>query len=117
VLKKENRANKSDFHESKKETRQTFKSFHSPFFTLRLKPINKDKNSKIAFIAGKTSFKLSTERNKIKRMARESVRKIIPSIKKGFFISLFINKEAAGKKYKEFSEEVRSMFNQAKLTK
>lgn len=50
-------------------------------------------------------------------MARESVRKIIPSIKKGFFISLFINKEAAGKKYKEFSEEVRSMFNQAKLTK
>ncbi len=117
VLQRKNRATKKDFDFVNKNSQSKAKALHSPLFTLSVGEIDPTKEPRVSFIIGKKISGLATERNKIKRLFRESMRIFAPRLKKGIFTSFFIKKEAVGKKHKEILEEIYSALNKARLLK
>lgn len=110
MLPKENRL-------SKKETNKVFKKgkkIFGDFLVLRIVP-NSLNLSRFTVVVPKKNFKKATQRNKIKRLIRESLRKKLLRIKKGFdgiFIatSLTLNKD-----YQEIEKEVEKLLRFANI--
>lgn len=134
VLPKENRALKEDFLPKKLPVTQ--KSLQNDFFTLRFgrvefKRVQRrptyptiagkqrngevEKPSKIGFIVPASVSKKSTGRNLLKRRARAIVKKIIPQIKKGFFISFFFKKGVSGLNFCDLEKIIIEALKKANL--
>lgn len=87
------------------------KSIHSPLFGAKLLYPSGSLNSvsKASFVASKKLFPLAVTRNKVKRKARESFRKIIKEIKPVNAV-IFLKKEALLSKTNDFSLEFLKVF-------
>lgn len=104
MLAKENRIRKkNDFEEIFKQGRGVKRDFL--YFKIKK---NKLDLSRFGFIVGKNFSKKAVERNKIKRMLREVIRKKLPKIKKGFDVIIIVlpNGESNLEKIENIIEEV-----------
>ena len=103
MLKKENRLSKrKDFEEIRKKgtVRQ------SPSFGLA--SLKKDDGErKIGFIISKKISKKAVERNRIKRLLAEIVRKNMEKIEKGSRMVFLVKQKILGKSQKELEEEFK----------
>jgi ribonuclease P protein component len=108
VLPKENRL-------SKKEIRQVFKRgkvIYGDLFLLKV-CLNSLNLSRFSIIVPKKVAKKATQRNRIKRLARESLRKKLPKIKPGFDGVFIATSKILEKDYWEIDEEIEKLLNKA----
>ncbi len=89
-------------------------TFPGRLFVLKIKKNNLS-ISRFAFIFPVKHEKKASKRNRGKRVFREVVREIFPSVKKGFDGIFIIKKEAEEKKYREVKEEIKKVFQKAKV--
>ena len=67
-------------------------TFHSPLFTLKVKP-SKETTPKIGFIVSKKTAKKAVDRNRIKRLLRQAIKPSLSKIRSGLNL-LFLAKPA-----------------------
>jgi len=106
VLKRENRVrSKKEFAEIKNEGRVLY----SPFFGF-LNYKKDDDLKKFGFIVSKKISKRAVDRNKIRRILSEIVRKNLDKFENGTRIIFLTKKEILNKKTKEVEKEVEKFF-------
>jgi ribonuclease P protein component len=102
VLKRENRIkSRREFVEIKNEG----KLLYSPFFGFLVHKEN-DKQKKFGFIVSKKISKRAVDRNKIRRILSEVIRKNLEKFEDGIRVIFLTKKEILGKKMKEIEKEV-----------
>jgi len=106
VLKKENRIrSKKEFIEIKNKGRVLF----SPLFGWLFYKKNDDLK-KFAFIVSKKISKRAVDRNKIKRILSEVIRKKLDKFEKGTRLVFLSKKEILGKRKEEIEKEIIKFF-------
>lgn len=106
MLKRENRITKrKNFEEVKKKGRIC----HSPLFGLLiLKTDNKVKE--FGLVISKKISKKAVERNKVKRLLAEAIRRNLDKINEGYRMIFLVKPSILGKKSEEIEEEVIRLF-------
>lgn len=90
------------------------KTFFGKNLVLKVLPIENNE-IKFGFIVSKKISKKATKRNKIKRWLREIVRREIESLKGSFWGILLPKKEILETDFWKLKEEVKKIFEKAKL--
>ncbi|MCX6731554.1 MAG: ribonuclease P protein component [Candidatus Parcubacteria bacterium] len=106
MLAKKNRINKKLFEEIFKRG----KIFSSPNLSLKIAPTT-EKQSRFTFVVSSKVAKRAVDRNKIKRRARNIVRKFLPEIKKQINAIIFFRKGAGKMTFSELEKEINDIFN------
>jgi ribonuclease P protein component len=89
------------------------KSYAHPFIVLIALPNEMDK-SRFAIAAGRSTGK-AVQRNKAKRILRETLRPLIPSIASGWDIVLLARKPTSNAGYPEIQSALTTLLSQANL--
>lgn len=71
--------------------------------------------SRFGFIVSNKIHKRATKRNKIKRLLRESVQKLLPKIKPGFAVVFLVKKGILDKDFKAIQLAVKTAFKKTGL--
>lgn len=95
---------------------QSGQSFKENFLSAKVVK-NNSGVTRVGFSVSLKISKKSTERNKIKRRLRESVRLKLPEIKPGFDLVIIARPEIKDKSYSEIDQGVRNILRQAGLIK
>jgi len=112
MLPSENRLfKKSDFEKVKKEGKLLSGEL---FGILVLK--NQEKNSRFGFIVSSKISPKAVLRNKVKRLLRETVRKLLPEIKRGYDFLFLAKKKMVEAGLLEATDECRRLLGKADLT-
>ncbi|MCK6462691.1 MAG: ribonuclease P protein component [Candidatus Pacebacteria bacterium] len=110
MLSKENRMDKETIGLVVKSGR----SFSSDSFNLKTAPIAGGR-SLFAFVVSSKVSKKATERNKLKRRARNIIRKVLSEVKKGAGIIFFFKVSAKDRTYRELKEEMTNSLKKARI--
>ena len=78
-----------------------------PYATMRI--VERQGESKIAFITSTKVFKLSVDRNRAKRRMREVLRGLLPDIPPGLSLLFILKPESRDAEYARLVEEVKRM--------
>ena len=106
MLKRENRIRlKKEFAEIKNKGRVLY----SPLFGFLTHKENDDQK-KFGFIVSKKISKKAVDRNKIRRILSEVIRKNLEKVDNGTRVIFLTKKEILGKKYNEIEREVIKFF-------
>lgn len=90
------------------------KDFYSD--NMRLKVFfDYQKNSAFSFVVSGKVSKRATERNKIKRRARNITNGIIKNVPVGVYCLVFFKPSIAGKKYAAIKDEIIALYKKAKI--
>lgn len=110
MLPKENRLKKStDF-----EKVYRGKGLRDQFFSLKFRSNNLNITRIGVVVGGKVSQK-STERNKLKRRARDALKKLLPKIKKGIDVVIISLPRSKELNFEEVEKNLRDLFKKVKL--
>lgn len=102
MLKRENRiTRRKDFEEVKKKGR----IYHSPLFGVLVLKTG-DKTKEFGIVISKKISKKAVERNKVKRLLAEGIRKNLGKINEGYRMVFLVKATILGKKSEEIEEEV-----------
>ncbi|MDP3954912.1 MAG: ribonuclease P protein component [bacterium] len=101
---------RKDFGEAKTKGQK----YQSHLFGLLVYPTNSEA-TRFGFIVSTKISKKATQRNKVKRRLRESIKKILPTLKTGYDVVFLGKKELLDKKLSEISVEVINTFGKAGL--
>lgn len=96
------------------ETKTKGQKYQSRLFGLLVYPTNSEV-TRFGFIVSTKISKKATQRNKIKRRLRESIRKVLPTLKTGYDVVFLGKKELLDKKLSEISVEVVKTLGKAGL--
>jgi ribonuclease P protein component len=110
MLARKHRINKELFAEIIKAG----KSVSSDNLSLKIQPIPAD-CSAFAFVVSSKVAKKAVDRNKLKRRARHIVAKMMPEIKNGLGIIIFLKKGSEKLNFQEIEKETRAIFQKAKI--
>jgi ribonuclease P protein component len=102
---------------SKNDIEKVFKvkkRFQGNFLLLKIKP-NSLPFSRFSVIVPISVSKKSSQRNRIKRLIRESLRKKLVKIKPGIDGILMANPKILGRGYWEIDEEIKKILIEAKI--
>jgi len=69
-----------------------------------------EKVSRFAFVVSKKVAKRAVDRNRIKRMLRESIHNLLPSIQPGYDIIFMVKNNFADKTSKEITTRISDLF-------
>ena len=94
---------------------QRARTYASKLFLLRLGQLSPGEESKFAFVVGSKKVKKAVIRNKIKRRAREIIRKKLPFIKNGNFAIFIFTADCAKATFKDMEGEICAALEKAKL--
>lgn len=103
----------------KKDFDLTFKrgkSYRTKLVEIKLRKVKGDEK-KFAFVAPVKYFKKATERNKVKRVLREALRKKIDEIIEGINVIFIAREGFLGHSFKEVEKKVNKNLNKFKLLK
>ena len=100
MLAKSNRIPKEDIAKTVKK-----KGSGDKFFTVKFSQ-NALGSARFSFVVSSKILKKATERNLLKRRAREIIRRNLENIKKGYDIVFIFSKEALELSYKELEEKI-----------
>lgn len=75
--------------------------------------IDRQINSAFAFVVSGKVSKKATERNKLKRRARNITAKLLKDIKQNVCAAVFFKKEIIGKKFEEIRDELSALYKKA----
>lgn len=89
------------------------KSFHSPYFTLRVYKVSTATRSKFSFIISKKVSKKSVVRNRLKRIGYGAINLAFPTIKGGFSCAFFLKNESENLPQGQLSKEIMDMLKKA----
>lgn len=104
-----------------KETFEKLKNEGSGVFgrtlTLIYQDRNDDNNSRIGFIVSLKISKKAVKRNRIKRLLREAVRRVLKNLKPGVDLAFLTKREILGVNQESIFSEVNRLLEKAKLLK
>lgn len=92
------------------------KSFFTPLFVLKTTENNLD-CFRVGIIVSQKISKKATQRNKIKRILREAIRKHLKQIRSGFDIVILSRPAILNKEYKEVEKYIKIALSKAHLLK
>lgn len=101
---------KQDFELIKKEGRK----YQSNFFGVLVKS-TEENSSRFGFIVSTKISKKAAERNKIKRLLRESIKTFLSEIKPGNDILFLVKKDILNKSFEEISKETKEVLKRANV--
>lgn len=101
---------REELHQIQKEG----ETYQFPLFGL-LVAKNKLSVSRFGFIVSNKIHKRATKRNKIKRLLRESVQKLLPKIKPGFEVVFLVKKGILDKEFKAIQLAVKTAFKKTEI--
>lgn len=113
MLAKENRL------KSKKDFEKVFKNgkgISDNFIYLKF-ITNNLKNSRFGFIVSTKFSKRATKRNKMKRWAREAIKKTLCGIKNGLDIVIIVRPGLKAENFQELKQRLQKLLKKAKLEK
>lgn len=85
------------------------------YFGLLVTQQETDAESRFAIIISSKVAKKATQRNKVKRLLNEAVRKLLKDTKKGYDVVFLIKKNAVAANLNELQNSVRKAFKKAGL--
>lgn len=112
MLSRQNRADKKIITEIVKGG----KNFSSDFVYLKVLPMDENE-SVFSFVVSSKVSKKATERNKLKRRARNILKNMITAVKDGLGVVFFFKKEAKDKNFGELKEEMTNLLKKARILK
>ncbi len=102
-----------------KRVQKEGKIYQSPFFGLivnkRQVTSDKEDASRFGFIVSKRISRKAVERNRVKRLLSEAVRRLLPRIKLGWEGVFLAKKTILGRGFKEVLREVERVFEKAEV--
>lgn len=89
------------------------RSFFSPYFVVKFVP-SSAATPRFTVIASTKVSKLAVERNRLKRIVRETLRQTLPRFKVGDYI-IIVKARAAGKTTAEVSQQLNKLLTDVRL--
>lgn len=92
------------------------KAFRSRLLTIKLTQNKHRKKSRFAVIISKKVLKSAVKRNRVRRRVYECIQPLIPKLNENYDVAFIISSgEVAFIDYKELSEQINQLLNQAEV--
>jgi len=91
------------------------RAIHSPLFTIRILDQKTAKATKVAAVAPQKVAKTAVKRNNTRRKIYQAIERLVPSLKKGFFIGIFAKSPALTAETAKIGDDLKDLFVKAKV--